>query len=128
MDIKDYYKILNVDREASRTDIKKAYHKMAKTYHPDVNVDKSGCEERLKEMNEAYGILGDERKRMQYDRMTDPTINSRVFNSKSLNNESKLSQDRFCENDSMKQRYGCKGSGVRNGGCKRNKWSFWSII
>lgn len=60
---KDFYKILGVPRNASRDDIKKAYRKLAHQYHPD----KGGNEAKFKEINEAYQILGDEKKRAQYD-------------------------------------------------------------
>lgn len=62
---KDYYTILGVKRGASQDDIKKAYRKLALQYHPD---KKGGDEKRFKELNEAYSILGDEKKRAYYDR------------------------------------------------------------
>lgn len=61
---KDYYESLGLDRNASKEDIKKAFHKMAHKYHPD---KKGGDEARFKEANEAYQILSDEKKRAQYD-------------------------------------------------------------
>lgn len=61
---KDYYKILGVDKNASEEDIKKAFRKLAHQYHPD---KKSGDEVRFKELNEAYSVLSDKRKREQYD-------------------------------------------------------------
>jgi DnaJ-class molecular chaperone len=54
---------LGVEKEASGKEIKKAYRKLALQYHPDRNQGDPGCEERLKEVNEAYQILGDEEKR-----------------------------------------------------------------
>jgi len=63
---KDYYNILGVDKKATREDIKKAYKKLAKKYHPDVNKD-SDAEAKFKEVNEAASILGDDKKRQQYD-------------------------------------------------------------
>ena len=60
---KDYYKTLGVARNATKEDIKKAYRALAHKYHPD----KGGDEARFKEVNEAYQILSDERKRKQYD-------------------------------------------------------------
>ena len=60
---KDFYKILGVPRNATRDDIKKAYRRLAHQYHPD----KGGSEAKFKEINEAYQILGDEKKRAQYD-------------------------------------------------------------
>jgi molecular chaperone DnaJ len=63
----DYYKALGVDRKASQEDIKKAYRKLARQYHPDTNSD-SGAEERFKQISEAYDVLGDPEKRKAYDR------------------------------------------------------------
>ena len=62
---KDYYKILGVDKSASEIDIKKAFRKLAHQYHPDKNG--SGNEEKFKEINEAYQVLGNKEKRQQYD-------------------------------------------------------------
>lgn len=64
---RDYYKILGVGRSASDSEIKRAYHQLARQYHPDLNKD-PGAEERFKEINEAYEVLGDRRKRAEYDR------------------------------------------------------------
>ena len=63
----DYYKTLGVDRKASQEDIKKAYRKLARRYHPDTNKD-AGAEERFKEISEAHDVLGDPEKRKRYDR------------------------------------------------------------
>jgi curved DNA-binding protein len=65
---KDYYAILGVPRSASDTEIKKAYRKLAMQYHPDRNPGKEKwANEKFKEINEAYGVLGDPQKRKQYD-------------------------------------------------------------
>jgi len=61
---KDYYKILGVDKNASKEDIKKAFRKLAHQYHPD---KKTGDEKKFKEVNEAYSVLNDDKKRAQYD-------------------------------------------------------------
>lgn len=63
---KDYYSTLGVDRNASAADIKKAYFKKAKEFHPDVNKS-SGAKEKFAEINEAYETLGDEGKKRVYD-------------------------------------------------------------
>jgi molecular chaperone DnaJ len=63
----DYYKVLGVDKKASQDDIKKAYRKLARRYHPDTNKD-DGAEARFKEISEAYDVLGDPEKRRKYDR------------------------------------------------------------
>jgi DnaJ-class molecular chaperone len=65
---KDYYGILGVPRNASDGEIKKAYRKLAMQYHPDCNPGKEKwANEKFKEINEAYGVLGDPQKRKQYD-------------------------------------------------------------
>jgi DnaJ-class molecular chaperone len=65
---KDYYRILGVPTNASDGEIKKAYRKLAMQYHPDRNPGKEEwANEKFKEINEAYGVLGDPRKRKQYD-------------------------------------------------------------
>ena len=65
---KDYYGILGVSRNASDTEIKKAYRKLAMQYHPDRNPGKEKwANDKFKEINEAYGVLGDPKKRKQYD-------------------------------------------------------------
>ena len=69
MEYKDYYKILGVDRSADAKEIKKAYRKLARQYHPDVNPGDAGAEERFKEINEAHEVLGDPDKRKKYDQL-----------------------------------------------------------
>jgi curved DNA-binding protein len=64
---KDYYKSLGVSREASDVEIKKAFRKLAREYHPDVAKNKKQAEEKFKEINEAYEVLGDPVKRKKYD-------------------------------------------------------------
>ncbi|HZM23037.1 MAG TPA: J domain-containing protein, partial [Anaerolineales bacterium] len=66
---KDYYKILGVDRKAGEDEIRKAYRKLAMQYHPDRNPNDKQAEERFKEINEAYQVLSDSKKRMHYDRL-----------------------------------------------------------
>lgn len=69
MDYKDYYKILGVERKASQEDIRKAYRKLAMQYHPDRNPNDKQAEDRFKEINEAYQVLSDSKKRAHYDRL-----------------------------------------------------------
>ena len=66
-DKRDYYEVLGLEKSASEDDIKKAYRKMAKKYHPDLNPGDASAEERFKEVNEAYGILSDPEKKSRYD-------------------------------------------------------------
>ncbi|MBE0544420.1 MAG: J domain-containing protein, partial [Verrucomicrobia bacterium] len=66
---KDYYESLGVSRNASDTELKKAFRKLAREHHPDVAKDKKKAEERFKEINEAYEVLGDPAKRKKYDQL-----------------------------------------------------------
>lgn len=65
--MKDYYQILGVARGADETEIKKAYRRLARQYHPDMNKGDKKAEERFKEISEAYSVLSDQQKRKQYD-------------------------------------------------------------
>jgi curved DNA-binding protein len=67
MDYKDYYKTLGVERNASKEDIKKAFRRLARKYHPDMNKEDKNAEERFKEINEANEVLSDPEKRQKYD-------------------------------------------------------------
>src|SRR6478736_534735 len=69
VEFKDYYKTLGVSRTASQDEIRKAFRKLAREYHPDVAKDKKKAEEKFKEINEAYEVLGDAAKRKKYDEL-----------------------------------------------------------
>ena len=68
---KDYYQVLGVSKEAALPDVKKAYRKLARKYHPDLNPGDKTAEARFKEIQEAYAILSDPKKRAQYDQFGD---------------------------------------------------------
>jgi curved DNA-binding protein len=67
MEFQDYYKTLGVKRDASQKDIKQAYRKLARQYHPDVNPGDEAASEKFKQINEAYEVLSDPDKRKKYD-------------------------------------------------------------
>lgn len=67
MQFQDYYKTLDVERSSSGPEIQKAYRRLARKYHPDLNRDDEEAENRFKEIGEAYEVLGDESKRKRYD-------------------------------------------------------------
>ncbi|GAC1435225.1 MAG: molecular chaperone DnaJ [Solirubrobacteraceae bacterium] len=69
---KDFYEVLGVDRKATADEIKKAYRKLARRYHPDRNPDDKQAEARFKDISEAHDVLGDPAKRKQYDRREGP--------------------------------------------------------
>ena len=78
MKYKDYYETLGLQRSATSSEIKTAYRKLARKYHPDVN-KQAGTEERFKEVAEAYQVLKDDEKRAAYDRMGSDWQNGQDF-------------------------------------------------
>lgn len=78
---RDYYEILGVPRDASQDDIRKAFRKLARKHHPDVADDKANAEEKFKEINEAYEVLGDADKRKKYDQLGEHWKHAGDFNS-----------------------------------------------
>jgi curved DNA-binding protein len=69
VEFKDYYSVLGVSRDASEAEIKKAFRKLAREYHPDVAKDKKAAEAKFKEINEAHEVLSDPEKRRKYDEL-----------------------------------------------------------
>ena len=75
MDKQDYYELLDVPRDASDRDIKKAYRRLAMKYHPDRNPDDKEAELKFKEINEAYEVLSDAQKKAAYDQFGHAGVN-----------------------------------------------------
>lgn len=82
MQFKDYYKILEVDSNATAEQIKKSYRRLAMTYHPDRNPNNPAAEEMFKEINEAYDVLSNAEKRKKFDLMRDGKNNTNDFYTK----------------------------------------------
>lgn len=78
-DKRDYYEVLGVGRNATEDELKKAYRKLAKKYHPDVNPDNAEAESKFKEASEAYAILSDADKRRQYDQFGHAGVDGQGF-------------------------------------------------
>jgi DnaJ-class molecular chaperone len=85
--LKDYYKITGPAPKATREEIKKSYRKLAMEYHPDRNRDDPECKERLKEIDEAYRVLGDEEKRRRYDLTCQQSFNRHVYYQEDLSDD-----------------------------------------
>jgi len=83
---KDYYKILEITHSADKKEIKKAYRQLARKFHPDINPGNKLCEVKFKEVGEAFSILNDDKKRLQYD------ILKGFINTKTADNEQTKSQ------------------------------------
>lgn len=73
---RDYYEVLGVSKDSSQDEIKSAYRRLCRKYHPDIAEDKKTAEEKFKEINEAYSVLGDEEKRSNYDQFGHEGINA----------------------------------------------------
>src|ERR1700686_2098149 len=69
MEFQDYYNTLGVDRKASDAEIKSAYRKLARKFHPDVNPNNKEAEAKFKQINEAYQVVSDPEKRKKYDEL-----------------------------------------------------------
>lgn len=121
---KDYYRVLDVEKEATIEDIKKSYRRLAMKYHPDRNRNDSECAERLKEINEAYQVLGDESKKRQYDFLCRNLEGDEFFYNRDLNDEfNDLLKEFLRAGFSLRGWGGCRGGGFRKGGCGRWKWN-----
>ena len=118
----DYYNTLGLKPDSSAEEIKKVYRKLAMQYHPDRNGGNPESEKRIKEINEAYQILGDEKKRSLYDLQYRQPFENHVFYEEGMDDDfvavlRKFYQMRFA----TKRAGGCKRRGFGRGGCGRWK-------
>ncbi len=91
MDFVDYYKILGIDKKASEADIKKAYRKLARKYHPDLNPNDTVAEKKFKEVNEANEVLSNAENRKKYDSYGKDWKHAEEFEKAKRQNESRRS-------------------------------------
>ena len=125
MVIRDYYRTLGLMLEASEQDIKKAYRKLAMHYHPDRNNGNPESEVRLKEINEAYRILGDEKKRRGYDLQYRQNSESQLFNDLGMDDDLISVLRMFSQRGlNTKRTGGCRRKGFGRGSCGRWRKSF----
>lgn len=91
--IKNYYNILGINKNASDNEIKHAYRKLAKKYHPDIN-KKIGIQEKFKELNEAYNILIDHKKRKNYDQLISNDFDKKLNNSSDNSEKERIMKEK----------------------------------
>lgn len=110
---RDYYRIIGLTHEASLEEIKKAYRALAMMYHPDRNGNHPECEERFKELNEAYRVLGNPEKRRLYDflQRNSGSDASRIH---------EMDEILAFQQPFVRRRGGCKGRGMGMG-CRRRR-------
>ena len=122
MATRDYYSTLGLTPDSSAEEIKKAYRKLAMQYHPDRNGGNPEGEERLKEINEAYQILGDEKKRRRYDLQYRQPSENHVIYKGDVDNDFVTVFRMFSQMGfDMKRTGGCRRRGFGRGGCGRWK-------
>ncbi len=120
----DYYRTLGLRPDASAEEIKKVYRKLAMQHHPDRNGGNPDSEERLKEFNEAYQVLGNEEKRRRYDLQYRQPFENHVFYEGDVDDDFITVLHRFSQMGfDMKRTGGCRRRGFGRGGCGRWKRS-----
>jgi len=118
----DYYNTLGLRPDSSAEEIKKVYRKLAMQYHPDRNGGNPESEKRIKEINEAYQILGDEKKRRLYDLQYQQPFENYAFYEGDVDNDLVAVLRKFYQMGfNMKRTGGCKRRGLGRGGCGRWK-------
>jgi DnaJ-class molecular chaperone len=123
--VKDYYKVMGLPREATGEEIKKAYRSLALQYHPDRNQGDPVCENRLKEVNEAYHVLGDEEKRCLYDLSFRRSFAKPVYDQEDGDDDlTEIFRVFARAGFGMRGLGGCKGVGFGKRGCRKGLWRF----
>jgi curved DNA-binding protein CbpA len=122
MEAKDYYKVLGLELDASEEEIKKRYRTLAMQYHPDRNRNNPGAVETLKDINEAYHVLGNRERKSAYDRSLSTWTSNPPFRGAVYATD----LDAFVQAFSRKPfgfrgRRACKGSG--RGRCGKGRWA-----
>ncbi len=105
---KDYYELLGISRAASADEIKNAFRSLAKKYHPDVNPNNKGAEEKFKEINEAYGVLSDPKTKSEYDQFGHAGVGAGGFRPPGAEN---VTDDEGDINDVFSQFFGNRARG-----------------
>ena len=114
---KTYYQMLGVSQDADSTTIKNAFRKLAKKYHPDINPGNAEAEKMFKDVNEAYSVLSDDRKRAKYDRELAEGVNG-FGQAQSRSNQSQATRQKSAANPFMGFGQGfdfdaCMGAGMK---------------
>jgi curved DNA-binding protein CbpA len=121
---RDYYSTLGLRPDSSAEEIKKVYRKLAMQYHPDRTGGNPESEEHLKEINEAYQILGDEEKRRRYDLQYRQPVENYVFYEGGVDDDFITVLRKFSQRGFVTKRTGgCGRRGLGRGGCGRWKRS-----
>jgi len=123
VETKDYYRILGVRPDASGEEIKKTYRELAFKYHPDRNKGDRESEERLKEITQAYHVVGNEERRRRYDLLARRPVENMTFHQAGLDEElmdllwrlTRMGGGLGCAG-------GCRGRGFGKRGCGRRRW------
>ena len=116
-----YYNILGLTPDSSAEEIKKVYRKLAMQYHPDRNGGNPESEERLKEINEAYQILGNEEKKRRYDLQYREPFENDIFYKEYMDNDFISTPRKFSQMGfNAKRTGGCRRKGLGRGMC--GKW------
>ncbi len=116
----DYYRVLGVSSDASNEEIHKVYRELALKYHPDRNGGDPDSEERLKEINAAYHVIGNEERRRYYDMQIRGPFQSYAFHESGLDDDLVNLLWRFTQMGSGPRGFGgCRGMGFGKRGCGR---------